>query len=95
MKAIFNGLIVTPNRILTGNVLLYDENVCEIRNRKGLHLGRATELINAEGGFVVPGFINEHIHGLGGVDTMMTTRPWRRCSSCSPRRASRRSCRRR
>lgn len=70
MKAIFNGLIVTPNRILTGNVLLYDENVCEIRNRKGLHLGRATELINAEGGFVVPGFINEHIHGLGGVDTM-------------------------
>lgn len=70
MKAIFNGLLVLPGRIVTGDVLLYERDIWQIVPRKAFRAGMCTDVIDAQGGFVLPGFINEHIHGCAGVDTM-------------------------
>lgn len=71
MKAIIDGLIVLPNEILGGHIVLYEgDKIVEIRPRKGYRFGLCTEIVDANGGFVCPGFINEHIHGIAGADTM-------------------------
>lgn len=71
MKAIIDGLIVLPNEIINGHVLMYEgKDIWRIVPRKQFRAGMCTDLIDANGGFVVPGFINEHIHGCLGVDTM-------------------------
>lgn len=70
MKAIYNGLVVLPQKVATGLVILYDNDIWKIVPRKQFRAGMCTELIDAGGGFVMPGFINEHIHGCAGVDTM-------------------------
>lgn len=71
MKAIIDGMLVLPDEILAGYVLLYeDDRITDIVPRKGIRLGRCTEIVDADGNFVVPGFINEHIHGCGGADVM-------------------------
>ena len=71
MKAIIDGMIVLPDAIVGGHILLYEgDRITDIVPRKGFHLGQCTDLIYANGGFVVPGFINEHIHGCAGADTM-------------------------
>lgn len=70
MKAIIDGLLVLPHEIVTGQVLMYEEDIWKIVPRRQFRAGMCTELIDANGGFVVPGFINEHIHGCAGSDTM-------------------------
>lgn len=70
MKAIYNGLLVLPDKVVTGEVLLYEHDIWQIVPRKQFRAGMCSELIDAGGGFVMPGFINEHIHGCVGVDTM-------------------------
>ena len=70
MKAIFDGLIVLPNEIVNGHVLMYEKDIWRIVPRKQFRAGMCSEFIDANGGFVVPGFINEHIHGCAGVDVM-------------------------
>lgn len=70
MKAIMDGLLVLPHEVVTGQVLLYDEKIEAIMPRKEFRAGMVTDLIDAEGLIVAPGFINEHIHGCGGCDTM-------------------------
>lgn len=70
MKAIYNGLFVLPDTVVTGEVLLYDHDIWQLVPRKQFRAGMCSELIDAGGGFVMPGFINEHIHGCVGVDTM-------------------------
>lgn len=70
MKAIFDGLIVLPNEIVNGHVILYEKDIWRIVPRKQFRAGMCSEFIDANGGFVVPGFINEHIHGCAGADVM-------------------------
>lgn len=71
MKAIIDGLIVLPNEILGGHIVLYEgDKIVEIRPRKGYRFGLCTDIVDANGGFVCPGFINEHIHGIAGADAM-------------------------
>lgn len=80
MKAIFDGLIVLPNEIVNGHVLMYEKDIWRIVPRKQFRAGMCSEFIDANGGFVVPGFINEHIHGCAGVESWMTmNRPCRPC----------------
>nr|AIA91621.1 CAZy families CE9 protein [uncultured Clostridium sp.] len=70
MKAVIDGLVVLANEIVTGQVLMYEKDIWKIVPRRAFRAGMCTELIDANGGFVVPGFINEHIHGCDGADTM-------------------------
>lgn len=70
MKAIIDGLIVLPNEIINGHVIMYEKDIWRIVPRKQFRAGMCSEFIDANGGFVVPGFINEHIHGCAGADIM-------------------------
>ena len=69
MKTLINGrLIITDehgNFKICAGALNFDEKIISI----GEQLDGA-EVIDAENNFVAPGFINVHIHGAAGVDTM-------------------------
>ncbi|KHD34875.1 N-acetylglucosamine-6-phosphate deacetylase [Clostridium acetobutylicum] len=69
MKAIINGKIITEDSILENKVLLFDEKIIDIVDEKNLDR-KTTYVIDAEGNYVSPGFIDVHIHGFSGADTM-------------------------
>ena len=66
MKAITNGRIILPDRIVEGFALLYTDviegvvPVGEVPN--------GAEIIDVQGAFVAPGLIDLHIHGYLGKD---------------------------
>ena len=69
MKTLINGRLILPDdagnfKIFSGS-LNFDEKIISI----GEPLDDA-EVIDAENNFVAPGFINIHIHGAAGFDTM-------------------------
>ena len=71
MKAIINSRIVTKETVLTGHVLVYDESgIQQIVSTDNFQSGKCSVITDGSGYIAVPGFINEHIHGLGGVDVM-------------------------
>ena len=71
MKAIINSRIVTKETVLTGHVLVYDESgIQQIVSTDNFQAGKCRVITDGSGYIAVPGFINEHIHGLGGVDVM-------------------------
>ena len=70
MKTIINGRLILPDangnfKICAGAALNFDEKIISIGAAQD-----GAELIDAENLFVSPGFINIHIHGAAGVDTM-------------------------
>jgi N-acetylglucosamine-6-phosphate deacetylase len=76
MKAIINGRILAVGEdghftVLAGKALLYDTRIeAIIPYEKLTEREDVLEIINAGGRYVSPGFINMHIHGCGGADTM-------------------------
>lgn len=69
MKTIINGRLIVPNANgdfhICAGALTFDETIRTIGA-----VPDDTELIDAEGAFVAPGFLNVHIHGAAGADTM-------------------------
>lgn len=68
-----NGKIILPDQILTSHTLIFDEKVLRILNEKDFSkelIPSGTKTIDAEGKYISPGFIDIHIHGAGGCDTM-------------------------
>jgi len=80
MKAITNGKFILPDEndnfaVKTDRVLLCDENIIQsIRPASDFDAARdgvaSDDIFDAGGCYVSPGFINVHIHGCGGADTM-------------------------
>ncbi|MFA6849786.1 MAG: N-acetylglucosamine-6-phosphate deacetylase, partial [Selenomonadaceae bacterium] len=70
MKAITNSRIVLTDRVLTGYVLIYGEKIEGIVPEKLFRPIECDEVLDADGRYTAPGFINIHIHGCGGADTM-------------------------
>lgn len=67
MNAIVNGAIVLPDTMVQNCALLYDGNrICGIVHREDVPADAT--LIDAKDGYVMPGLIDLHIHGYGGVD---------------------------
>ena len=64
MKAIVNGRIVTPDAIVEGKVLVYDEKITGIVDAAPA----GAEVIDAQGNYVIPGLVDMHIHGYLGED---------------------------
>ncbi|VDG89418.1 N-acetylglucosamine-6-phosphate deacetylase [Lysinibacillus sphaericus] len=66
-----NGSVVTPDGILEkGEVFIEDGVIREV----GTSIQRvADQQIDAHGGYVLPGFIDMHIHGAAGADVMDAT----------------------
>lgn len=69
MKTIIkNGRVITPDGIIDGYVLYEDGKITEIGT--GDSMPQADEVIDAQGRYVSPGFIDIHTHGAGGADYM-------------------------
>ena len=67
LTQIINGRILTPQGWLkNGSVILRDNKILEVTNCDLAVIG--AELIDAKGMYVVPGFIEMHVHGGGGPD---------------------------
>ena len=82
MKAIRNGRCIVPGaagafEVVDGQVLLYDaDGIAGLMPEADFVAGdaiAAEEVIDAGGRYVVPGFLNVHIHGCKGSDTMDAT----------------------
>ena len=66
MKAIINGKIILPDRVVTSKALLFDEQIVGLAD--AADIGEA-QVIDAGGMYVAPGLIDMHCHGFLGVDT--------------------------
>ena len=69
MTSIVNGRLILPDssgdfKICAGKVLNFDEKIFSIGDSV------EGEIFDAENNFVAPGFVNVHIHGCAGADTM-------------------------
>jgi len=69
MNAIINGKIILEDKILENHVLIYEEKILDIIPNEEFD-SRDKKIIDAKGHFVSPGFIDIHIHGSSGCDTM-------------------------
>jgi len=70
---ILHGNIITPFQLLENKAIFIENGeIIEIKDERKIDtatLGE-TEIIEAQGKFVVPGYIDIHIHGGGGSDVM-------------------------
>lgn len=69
MKCLYNGIILFNNQAIKGKALLYDDKIIGIVDLDEA-LAKASEQIDVKGCYISPGFIDIHIHGYNGVDTM-------------------------
>lgn len=71
MHAIINGQIVMTDRIVEGCALLYDSVI------RGIvpvdEIPADATILDAAGGYVMPGLIDLHVHGYAGVDATTAT----------------------
>jgi N-acetylglucosamine-6-phosphate deacetylase len=66
---IFSGRIVLPDRILDhGTIFCRAGRIADLK--QGGKLPRNTTVIDAQGGWIVPGFVDIHVHGADGADYM-------------------------
>lgn len=66
-----NGIVITPQELLQAHTLILNNGSIE-----AISSGRTAEgdtVIDAKGCYVVPGFIDVHVHGADGHDTMDAT----------------------
>ncbi|HEY8804680.1 MAG TPA: N-acetylglucosamine-6-phosphate deacetylase [Clostridium sp.] len=78
MKAIVNGKLIMRDRIIKGSVIIFDTKIMGIIDDDNFaeykkELREEIQVIDAKGKYVSPGFIDIHIHGSGGYDTMDAT----------------------
>lgn len=66
---ITNGKIVTGGECFAGNVVLKD-GVIEYVGTEDIQVSEDAMVIDAQGCYVTPGFIDMHTHGAGGADFM-------------------------
>lgn len=66
MKAAVNGAIVLPDKILEGSALLFDDRIRGVV--PAADVPADARIIDAEGGYILPGFVDVHVHGGGGAD---------------------------
>ena len=66
MLAVKNGKFIVKDRIESGKALLFTDKILAIVREEDIPSD--VEVIDAEGGYVAPGFIDLHIHGYLGRD---------------------------
>lgn len=71
MKYIVNGTVYTPTAIIPDGVVTIEGGIIQsVASLEELEVPRDAEKIDAAGGKIVPGFIDIHVHGGAGHDTM-------------------------
>jgi N-acetylglucosamine-6-phosphate deacetylase len=67
----FGGTIVLEDRLLPHGVVAVDgDNICAVRPDSGWGTESGMNLIDLQGGYLVPGFVDLHVHGGDGADFM-------------------------
>ena len=66
---IINGRIITPEKIIENGSVLVSEGIITAISDKKIN-SKADVIVDAEGNFISPGFIDIHVHGGGGSDFM-------------------------
>ena len=69
-KAIVNAKLIVDNKIVEGQILLFDGKILKVTEDVDLD---NIEIIDAKQNYVSAGFIDLHIHGSGGADVMDAT----------------------
>ena len=70
---IINGTIITPFYLVSGKAIIVEKGrIKEIVNKEELSTATLTgsEVIEGKDEFIVPGYIDIHVHGGGGSDVM-------------------------
>ncbi|MBD3180768.1 N-acetylglucosamine-6-phosphate deacetylase [Candidatus Poribacteria bacterium] len=71
VKGLKNGKILTPDGVIRNGVLKIDNGrIDSIGNCHDLDLPDGSDVIDANGNWILPGFIDIHCHGGMGCDTM-------------------------
>ena len=68
-----NGVLYTPMQVIDNGILAFnDGKIVAVGTRAQLSnlSGKPRQVIDAGGNLVCPGFIDQHLHGGGGADTM-------------------------
>ena len=78
IKAIVNGKLIMRDRIIHDRVIIFDEKIIDIISKDDFpqyieEYKADIQVIDAKAKYVSPGFIDIHIHGSGGYDTMDAT----------------------
>lgn len=73
LYGLINGKVIEENAIIENKVLLFDEKIIDLVDVQETDKYKNIELIDVKGKFVSAGFIDIHIHGAGGSDTMDAT----------------------
>lgn len=66
---IINGNVILKDRVVKNNVYIENGSIIEISNRQPTN----EKIIDAKSRYVSPGFIDIHMHGRGGSDSMYPT----------------------
>ena len=70
MLVIENGTLYTPTQVIPDGAVLVDGRHIEaVGKRNELSIPMEAQHLDAGGGCIAPGFVNMHIHGVGGYDT--------------------------
>ena len=69
MIVLSNGDVVLPDRVLTGGSIIIDAQRIVTIETRPVDLVRATT-IDVSDSYVVPGFVDVHVHGIEGHDTL-------------------------
>jgi len=73
ITCINGGKIILENEVLVGKVLIFNDKIIDILDEEEFSKKSQTheiKIIDADGKYVSPGFIDIHIHGSGGKDSM-------------------------
>ncbi len=72
INAIVNGQIYMPNKVISKGLLLYSgRKIVAVGEQKEVRLPNTeVTIIDVKGMLVLPGFIDQHVHGGGNADTM-------------------------
>jgi len=70
-----NGCVLTPFQVFEeGIVVIKGRHIEYVGPAQEAPMGQEPRVVDAEGGYISPGFIDVHLHGGGGADTMDGTR---------------------
>src|SRR2546426_12810712 len=71
MVVIINGKVVAPRAVLEGHcVVIEDGKIKQVAPQSQVLWPEDAQVIDADGAYVAPGFIDMHVHGALGRDTM-------------------------
>ena len=69
-----NGYVITPFRIIKNGIIVVENGkIKDVGKKDEVRIPSDSWRIDVKGNYVVPGFIDIHIHGGGGADTMDAT----------------------